>query len=147
MDFPSISAIETEVTAQLVSGLGKKPIKAMKARDLLALFKNEQEIRDLVPDFSVLAKTEHLGIIATAPGEKVDFVSRFFAPRAGINEDPVTGSAHCMLIPFWANVLGKSTLRATQLSARRGELFCKNNDDRVLISGKAVTYMIGEVCL
>lgn len=147
MDFPSISSSETKVTEQLVSGLGKKPIKAMKARDMLALFENEQEIRDLVPDFSALAQIEHLGIIATAPGENVDFVSRFFAPRAGINEDPVTGSAHCMLIPFWSEILGKSTLKAMQLSARGGELYCKNNDDRVLISGKAVTYMIGDLCL
>jgi predicted PhzF superfamily epimerase YddE/YHI9 len=135
------------VTEQLVSGLGKRPTKALKARDMLVLFENEREIRDLVPDFSTLAQIEHLGIIATAPGENVDFVSRFFAPRAGINEDPVTGSAHCMLIPFWADILGKSTLKARQLSARGGELYCKDNDDRVLISGKAVTYMIGDLSL
>lgn len=147
MDFPAISSSETEVTEQLVSGLGKRPTKALKARDMLVLFENEREIRDLVPDFSTLAQIEHLGIIATAPGENVDFVSRFFAPRAGINEDPVTGSAHCMLIPFWADILGKSTLKARQLSARGGELYCKDNDDRVLISGKAVTYMIGDLSL
>lgn len=147
MDFPSVSSKETEVTEQMISAVGKKPKKAMKARDLLLLYENEQEIQEIDPDFVALAQIDHLGVIATAPGKNVDFVSRFFAPRAGINEDPVTGSAHCMLIPFWAEILGKETMWAKQLSARVGELYCRNNHDRVLISGKAVTYMIGELLL
>jgi PhzF family phenazine biosynthesis protein len=145
MDFPSVSAEEIPVTEQMVRAIGKKPLKAMKARDLLLLYESEQEINEIEPDFGALAEIEHLGVIVTAPGINVDFVSRFFAPRAGINEDPVTGSAHCMLIPFWAEILGKNTMKAKQLSARVGELYCQNNDDRVLISGKAVTYMIGEL--
>lgn len=145
MDFPSVFGSATEVTDQMINALGHKPIEALEARDLMVLFASEQEIIELKPDFVALAQIEHLGVIATAPGEKSDFVSRFFAPRAGIPEDPVTGSAHCMLIPFWAERLNKTSLSAVQLSKRVGMLYCKNNGERVLISGHAITYMIGDL--
>ncbi|MEJ7694990.1 PhzF family phenazine biosynthesis protein, partial [Daejeonella sp.] len=99
----------------------------------------------LSPDFVALSKIDSVGFIATAPGDNSDFVSRFFAPSAGINEDPVTGSAHCNLIPYWANRLGKENMHAYQVSARRGELWCQLKGDRVLMSGKAVTYLKGEI--
>jgi PhzF family phenazine biosynthesis protein len=99
MDFPTVIYSSTEVTDQMTDVLGKKPMAAFVARDLMVLFASEKDIADLKPDFIAMAQMDHLGVIATAPGEKTDFVSRFFAPRAGINEDPVTGSAHCMLIP------------------------------------------------
>lgn len=145
LDFPSSDPQETEVSDLVVKGLGKKPILVAKARDLLVLFESERNILDLKPDFATLAQIDHLGVIATAPGAKVDFVSRYFAPRAGINEDPVTGSAHCMLIPFWAKRLNKNVMEALQLSKRVGQLHCSYKNDRVLISGQAVTYLIGEI--
>ncbi|MCK5370507.1 MAG: PhzF family phenazine biosynthesis protein, partial [Cyclobacteriaceae bacterium] len=100
---------------------------------------------ELEPDFVNMTNIEQLGVIATAPGDNVDFVSRFFAPKAGINEDPVTGSAHCMLIPYWADRLGKSKLDALQLSKREGKLSCKFKGERVEIAGKAVTYLVGKI--
>ncbi len=145
MDFPTVISEKAEITDQVVLGLGKYPEEVYKARDLLAVFKTEKEILELKPDFSAMMNIEHLGVIATSPGDQVDFVSRFFAPRAGINEDPVTGSAHCMLIPFWADRLGKNKLEALQLSKRVGKLFCEYKGERVEISGKAVTYLEGEI--
>lgn len=145
MDFPSVTSEKDEITDQIVMSLGKKPLEVFKARDLMVVFKNEKEILDLELDFVEMENIDHLGVIATAPGNSVDFVSRFFAPRAGISEDPVTGSAHCMLIPFWADRLGKNTLSAMQLSKRRGKLACEFKGERVEISGRAVTYLIGEI--
>lgn len=145
MDFPAVSSEKDEVTDQIVLSLRKKPLEVFKARDLMAVFKNEKEILELEPDFIEMANIEHLGVIATAPGNSVDFVSRFFAPRAGISEDPVTGSAHCMLIPFWAKQLGKDRMEAVQLSRRRGKLSCEFKGARVEISGRAVTYLVGEI--
>ena len=100
-------------------------------------------VRRLTPDFQALGALPHFAVIATAPGDACDFVSRFFAPRQGIDEDPVTGSAHCTLIPFWANQLQKSDLFARQVSARGGELWCQHRGDRVRISGYAVLYLTG----
>jgi predicted PhzF superfamily epimerase YddE/YHI9 len=111
------------------------------------VFDSEQVIQVLVPDFDLLAKLDSLGVIVTAPGKKSDFVSRFFAPRVGIPEDPVTGSAHCTLIPYWAQRLGRKKLHALQLSRRRGELFCEDCGERVLISGYAVKYLEGAIYL
>lgn len=145
MNFPAVTSEKAEITDQVVLALGKRPEEVLQARDLLTVFKTEREILELQPDFSAMLNIEHLGVIATAPGDKVDFVSRFFAPKAGINEDPVTGSAHCMLIPFWANRFGKNKLEALQLSKRVGELFCEFKGERVEISGKAVTYLEGEI--
>jgi predicted PhzF superfamily epimerase YddE/YHI9 len=114
-----------------------------KARDYLAVFETEQAVRELRPDMAALMRLDCLGIIASAPGVNCDFVSRFFAPRAGVPEDPVTGSAHCTLIPYWAQRLGRSELRARQISARGGELFCEDRGERVGIGGHAVTYSSG----
>jgi len=145
MDFPSSILQDTEISNLVIKGLGKKPVLAKKARDLMVLFHSEKDILDLNPDFATLAQIDHLGVIATAPGEKADFVSRYFGPRAGINEDPVTGSAHCMLVPFWAERLNKNIMHAMQLSKRTGHLYCEYKNDRVLISGHAVTYLRGEI--
>jgi PhzF family phenazine biosynthesis protein len=145
MDFPSIHSDQAEVSDLIISSVGKKPNEAYKARDLMIVFNSENDIKELEPDFAQMANIDVLGVIATAPGDKVDFVSRFFAPNAGINEDPVTGSAHCMLIPFWAKRLRKNDLSAMQLSKRVGELTCLYKGDRVEIAGQAITYLIGEI--
>ena len=145
MDFPSIHSDQTEVSDLILSSVGKKPNEAYKARDLMIVFNSENDIKELEPDFTQMTKIDVLGVIATAPGDKVDFVSRFFAPNAGINEDPVTGSAHCMLIPFWAKRLHKNDLSAIQLSKRMGKLTCSYKGDRVEIAGQAITYLTGEI--
>ncbi|MCL4151078.1 UNVERIFIED_CONTAM: hypothetical protein GTU68_006200 [Idotea baltica] len=105
----------------------------------------EADIVSISPDFALLEKIDALGIIITAPGENYDFVSRFFAPSVGVLEDPVTGSAHCNLIPYWSEILKKEVLTAAQLSERTGELFCEQKGERVLMAGKAVTYLKGEI--
>jgi len=145
MDFPSIKSEPTVITEQIILSMGKKPKEVYRARDLMVVYDAECDVMGLQPNFNEMSEIDTLGIIATAPGDKVDFVSRFFAPRAGINEDPVTGSAHCMLIPFWADRLMKNRLEAMQLSKRRGVLFCEFKDERVVISGTAITFMIGEI--
>ncbi len=109
------------------------------------VYESEAEIISLKPNFALLGKIDVTGIIVTAPGEKVDFVSRFFAPACSVPEDPVTGSAHCTLIPYWAKRLDKNRMHAYQLSARKGELWCENKGGRVLISGKAITFLRGEI--
>jgi PhzF family phenazine biosynthesis protein len=111
----------------------------------MAVFETEDEIRALAPDFDALREVDATGIIATAPGNRVDFVSRFFGPRIGILEDPVTGASHCTLTPYWAKRLKKNTLHAAQLSARGGELFLNLKEDRVEISGHATVYLRGEI--
>ncbi|CAF4725058.1 unnamed protein product [Rotaria sp. Silwood2] len=112
----------------------------------MLVYDNEAAVKELSPDFMALANINDVfSVIVTAPGDKVDFVSRFFAPSAGIPEDPVTGSSHCSLTPYWAERLGKNQLHAYQISTRKGELWCENQGDRVLISGKAVTYLKGEI--
>lgn len=143
LDFPSRLSSPCPTPESLIQGLGVNPIATEKARDYLAIFGSEKEIRELNPDFNSLMTLDCLGIIVTAPGEDCDFVSRFFAPRAGILEDPVTGSAHSTLIPYWAKRLGRSTLNAKQISARGGVLFCQDRGDRVGIGGHAVTYSSG----
>jgi predicted PhzF superfamily epimerase YddE/YHI9 len=106
----------------------------------VAVFDTEEQVRALVPDFARMGQFDMFALIATAPGTDCDFVSRFFAPRKGINEDPVTGRAHCTLIPFWAERLGKTSLHARQVSKRGGELFCELRGDRVKISGRVALY-------
>jgi predicted PhzF superfamily epimerase YddE/YHI9 len=129
----------------LVQGLGTKPAEVLKSRDFLVVLNNENEVSKLKPDFEKLRSLDALGVIVTAKGRDVDFVSRFFAPRAGINEDPVTGSSHSTLIPYWSKKLGKDKLVALQLSERGGRLFCEDLGDKVKIAGKAVTYLVGEI--
>jgi len=113
--------------------------------DYMAVVKNQEQIESLDPDYNLLATLKSRGIVVTAPGNEVDFVSRCFYPQTGVNEDPVTGSAHTMLTPYWAGILGKNKLSAIQLSNRRGNLECELSGDRVYLSGNAVVYMTGEI--
>lgn len=145
MDFPSRLPEATETPDGMLEAMGRKPVEVLRSRDYFLVYETEAEVLSLEPDFFALGKIDSIGIIATAPGDNCDFVSRFFAPSAGINEDPVTGSAHCNLIPYWANRLGKENMHAFQVSERRGELWCQLKGDRVLMSGRAVTYLKGEV--
>ena len=145
LDFPSRPPAPSIAPEALLRGLGAKPKEVFKARDYLAVFDHESEVRELKPDFALLKSLNCLGIIATAPGADCDFVSRFFAPGAGVDEDPVTGSAHCTLIPFWAERLGKTRMFARQVSARGGELLCELAGERVKIGGRAVHYLRGEI--
>ncbi len=148
LDFPSRPPQEmTTHPTGLADGLRATPLHALAARDLLVVFNTEAEVRALNPDYARIAALEYVGVIATAPGtDGIDFVSRFFAPRVGVPEDPVTGSAHSTLIPYWAAKLGKTELRARQISPRGGDLWCRLREgDRVDISGYAVTYKTGEL--
>jgi PhzF family phenazine biosynthesis protein len=147
LDFPATPPSPMDMHEGLIQGLGMRPKEVHKSRDYLALFESESDILSLKPNFDILGKLDCLGIIVTAKGKNSDFVSRFFAPAAGINEDPVTGSAHTTLIPFWAERLKKNVLHAFQLSERKGELFCELADSRVKIGGHAVTFFIGEITL
>ena len=145
LDFPSRPPTPCAAPEQLVRGLGCKPREVLKSRDYVAVLDTEIQVATLVPDFGALLQLDCLGIIVTGKGDDSDFVSRFFAPRAGVPEDPVTGSAHSTLIPFWADRLGKSELFARQVSRRGGELFCRQLGDRVAIGGHAVIYFRGEI--
>jgi PhzF family phenazine biosynthesis protein len=146
LDFPADFAAEVEPVPVFAEAFGIQPSTTLKGRtDYLLLFDSEEIIRNIEPNFQLLYQSDARGIMVTAKGNKVDFVSRFFAPGVGIDEDPVTGSAHTTLIPFWANRLNKTEMTALQLSARGGELWCSLSDDRVLIAGKAVTYLRGEI--
>ena len=145
LDFPVSEYEEVETPQALILGLGKTPIKTYAADDYLAIFSSEEDILQLTPNFSQLQELDRRGVIASAPGKDVDFVSRFFAPNAGIAEDPVTGSAHCLLIPYWANQLDRTQLTAKQRSARGGSLICALQGNRVLISGHATLYLQGEI--
>ena len=145
LNFPSRPPKKIQPPQELLDGLGVLPLWTGKARDYFALLENEKQVRSLAPNFAALAKLDSLGIIVTAPGVDCDFVSRFFAPRAGFDEDPVTGSAHCTLIPYWSEKLGKKNMFARQVSARGGELYCENAGERVKIGGQAVTLLQGEL--
>ncbi len=145
LDFPSRPVSPVEIPEGLIEALGKEPKEVLKARDYFLVYETEQEISDIAPNFSRLLEIEAHGFIVTAKGETSDFVSRFFAPEVGVFEDPVTGSSHCNLIPFWAERLGKTEMFAKQISARGGELFCELRGDRVKIGGNAVLYLKGEI--
>ncbi len=145
LDFPSRVPEASQAPEGLAEAMGATPVDVLRSRDYFLVYEKEADIISLNPDFVALGKIDSVGFIATAPGDNSDFVSRFFAPSAGINEDPVTGSAHCNLIPYWAKRLGKENMHAFQVSARRGELWCQLKGDRVLMSGKAVTYLAGEI--
>ena len=145
LNFPSRLPAPCALPEALQLGLGKEPKEVFKASDYLAVFQSETEVGELRPNFSVLSQLDCLGIIATAPGDSADFVSRFFAPKAGIDEDPATGSSHSTLIPFWSEKLGKSTLFGRQISRRGGEFFCRNLGDRVAIGGRCAIYSRGQL--
>ena len=147
LDFPISEYEEVETPQALITGLGKTPIKTYAAADYLTIFSSEEEILQLTPNFTQLQKLDRRGVIASAPGKDVDFVSRFFAPNAGINEDPVTGSAHCLLTPYWASRLDRAQLTAKQCSTRGGSLTCTLQGNRVLMSGHATLYLEGEITI
>lgn len=146
LDFPADFASEVEPVPVFAEAFGVRPSATLKGRtDYLLLFDSEEIILNMNPNFHSLHQTDARGIMVTARGNEVDLVSRFFAPGVGIDEDPVTGSAHTTLVPFWATRLNKTKLTALQLSERGGQLWCTLSGDRVLIAGKAVTYLRGEI--
>jgi len=146
LDFPSDPVVKTALSHELTALFNIAPQEAYRGKtDFLFIFKNEDEILSLVPDLSKIAAVKARGIIVSAPGNSVDFVSRFFAPQSGVNEDPVTGSAHTTLTPFWAKRFNKNHLSAVQLSSRRGNLQCTDKGERVGISGTARLYLKGEI--
>lgn len=146
LDFPTDIYHPVELASQLTACFNVEPIQAFKGKtDYMLIFEKEEQIRNLTPHFSEIEKLGGRGVIATAKGENVDFVSRFFAPQAGIEEDPVTGSAHTTLTPYWSKVLNKEELSAMQLSKRGGSLLCRYKGDRIEISGKAQLYLEGYI--
>lgn len=142
---PLSGQLAAEFHAPLAQALGAKPRQLLAGEDLLVVLDSEAEVRALAPDFAALLQIPARAIIVTARGQTVDFVSRFFAPRVGVNEDPVTGSAHTKLTPYWAQQLDKTRLRARQLSARTGELDCELRGDRVFLRGHGVLFLSGEL--
>ncbi|HWM86119.1 MAG TPA: PhzF family phenazine biosynthesis protein [Kofleriaceae bacterium] len=151
MDLPARPASPTssEVQAALGRALGQPPVAALRARDLMAVFESADQVRALRPDMAAIAALDTFAVIATAPGGPpdgdVDFVSRFFAPQKGVPEDPVTGSAHATLVPYWSERLGRSQLRARQVSRRGGDLTCELRGERVLLTGRAILVKTGAI--
>ena len=136
------------MSEKLAAALGRRPAALLAARDYLAVYDSTDDIAGLSPDFAALAALDRFAVIVTAPGTgETDFVSRFFAPARGVDEDPVTGSSHCTLIPYWAERLGKHRLEARQLSRRGGALSCALEGDRVTIAGRAVLYLEGTITI
>lgn len=148
LDFPADEIVESSAPEGILEGMGLQPLEIYKGKtDYLLIYANAGQVANLKPDMTHISKIAARGIIATAPGDDVDFVSRFFAPQSGIPEDPVTGSAHTTLVPYWANKLGRNELSARQLSKRGGRLQCRLAGNRVEISGQAQLYMTGEIDL
>ncbi|MGC1481895.1 MAG: PhzF family phenazine biosynthesis protein [Chthoniobacterales bacterium] len=145
LDFPTDPGIRCESPVDLIEGLRATPVECYRAMDYLAVFDSEAKIAEISPDFQRLKALDRRGVIVTARGEEEDFVSRFFAPKFGIDEDPVTGSAHCTLAPYWARTLGKNALSAKQISKRTGLLKCRLSADRVFISGRVADYLQGQI--
>ena len=148
LDFPIDKLQPVGTVDEITLALGKNPVEIYRGKtDYLLVFEKEEDVRSIEPNFYLLDKVDARGVIVTAPGKEVDFVSRFFAPRCGVPEDPVTGSAHTSLTPYWSKRLGKQVLSARQLSQRGGSLRCRLEGDRVFISGRAVPYLKGEIKL
>jgi PhzF family phenazine biosynthesis protein len=151
MDFPALPAWAcTEPPAALINGLGHglSPVSLLQVKDnYFAVYESEEEVRRVVPNFALLEELHPAGVAITAPGRHADFVSRYFAPTYGIPEDPVTGSTHCSLAPYWSRILGKASLHAQQVSERGGELWCEPSGDRVIIKGKAVLTLQGSLLI
>jgi PhzF family phenazine biosynthesis protein len=146
LDFPSRAGVATEAPAGMIEALGgAAPKEIYKSRDYMLVYESEADVLAIKPDFNSLMKADKHAVIVTAPGDSSDFVSRFFAPELGVPEDPVTGSAHCTLIPYWADRLGKNELFARQVSQRGGEIYCELIGDRVKMAGDAVLYLKGEI--
>jgi len=147
MDFPAVLPQACESPPALMAALRLPPSEVLVADDYLVVYKDEAMIRDLSPDYAKLRELDRRGVIVTAQGREVDFVSRFFAPKYGIDEDPVTGSAHCVLTPYWSGRLGRTRLSAKQISRRGGVLHCELHGERVTLVGKAVLFLRGEIVL
>ena len=147
MDFPALNIARREISEQFIAALGQAPVELWAGDDYLAVFKTESDIRNLNPNQALLSEFDLRGVIVTAPGAQFDFVSRFFAPKYGIPEDPVTGSAHCALAPYWAQRLNKTSLSARQISKRGGNVSCEVKHERVFLSGTAITFMTAEITI
>lgn len=146
MDFPARPPEHCEVHPRLIEALGTVPLEILAARDYLVVYTSEEQVLTLQPSMELLCLMDRFAVIVTAPGSGgVDFVSRFFAPSKGVPEDPVTGSAHCTLIPYWSRRLGKTHLNARQVSRRGGELWCEDRGERVTIAGNAALYLEGTI--
>lgn len=146
MDFPSRMPEKIDAVENVADVIGIKPVETHLSRDLIVVLESEKDVKNVQPDFAKMEQLDMgLCVVVTAKGEKEDFVSRCFAPKLGVNEDPVTGSTHSTLIPFWAERLQKQNMVARQLSQRGGVLYCENAGERVKVSGKAVLYMVGEL--
>ena len=145
LDFPAMPPSPCEVPEGLIQALGEDPEEIWAARDYMVVYEAEEQVRYLTPDLAALAELDKFAVIVTAPGNTVDFVSRFFAPSRGVPEDPATGSAHCTLIPYWSDALDKQKLIAQQLSKRVGDFLCEDHGDRVKISGGAMLFSIGTI--
>jgi PhzF family phenazine biosynthesis protein len=147
MDFPARAPTRSNAAEEISAALGARPAETYSSNASMAVFAAERDVRALKPDMVKVAKVAGYGLIVTAPGDDCDFVSRFFAPQSGVPEDPVTGSAHCTLIPYWSARLGKTRLHARQVSARGGELWCEAAGDRVKMAGFAASYLVGRISL
>ena len=146
LDFPSDELVAIQGITELNKAIGLTPARTLKGKtDYLLIYNSQEEIETIRPNFHLLSQIGGRGVIVSAQGKYADFVSRFFAPQSGIPEDPVTGSAHTALTPYWSKVLGKTKMTAQQLSKRGGTLICEYLGERVKISGKAVPYLIGEI--
>jgi predicted PhzF superfamily epimerase YddE/YHI9 len=146
MDFPARPASPVKPPPDLLAALGGEPREVLRARDYLVVYDSAADVRALAPDLAALGEVDCWAAIVTAPGaDGIDFVSRFFAPKQGIPEDPVTGSSHCTLVPYWARRLGKNTLEARQISRRGGALSCALDGERVSIAGRAALYLEGQI--
>jgi PhzF family phenazine biosynthesis protein len=146
LNFPTDIIQHTEPSEMLLKSLNVVPLESYSGKtDFMIVLASQKEVELLDPDFELMKKSGGRGVIVTAKGETVDFVSRFFGPQVGVNEDPVTGSAHTTLTPYWSKKLGKKELTALQLSKRKGRLWCKDLGERIEIAGQAVTYMIGSI--
>jgi PhzF family phenazine biosynthesis protein len=148
MDFPARPPGAYDPPPGFVEALGAEPEAVLASeRDAMAVYADEATVRGIAPDMRALAAIDRQGVIVTAPGGDCDFVSRFFAPALGVDEDPVTGSAHCTLTPYWAERLGKTELHARQISARGGDVYCRAMGERVGIAGRARLYLEGTIAL
>jgi len=145
MEFPAYKLEHIEITDMMIEALGSIPLAAYKDRDILFVLRDEAEVRDLQPDMELISKLDGACVAVTAKGSDYDCVSRVFAPKYGISEDPVTGSSHCMIAPYWSRRLSKPSITAFQASERTGTLCCECVDDTVIVSGNAVLFSVNEI--
>ncbi len=145
MEFPAYKLEHIEITDIMIEALGTIPLAAYKDRDILFVLRDEDEVRDLQPDMELISKLDGACVAVTVKGTEYDCVSRVFAPKYGMNEDPVTGSTHCMIAPYWCKRLNQTNITAFQASSRTGILYCECTDDKIIISGKAVLFSINDI--